>query len=116
MIILGCPFVILGKTIDNNSLSDEDSELISILRERRSRSTASEKKKISLKDLSLLSWAGDGVVGPDRFFRTAPSAGALYPCELYMLSLNTELEQGLYHYRPSIHNLEVLKVTDINLD
>lgn len=32
--------------IELNTVSDEDSELISILRERRSRSTASEKKKL----------------------------------------------------------------------
>jgi SagB-type dehydrogenase family enzyme len=41
--------------------------------------------------------------------RPPPSAGALYPLELHVLSRNTEdLPDGRYHYDPRSHQLEVL--------
>lgn len=41
----------------------------------------------------------------NRFY---PSAGARYPLEIYILSLNTELPKGLYHYYLKSHSLEKL--------
>lgn len=42
--------------------------------------------------------------------RTYPSAGALYPIEVYPLLRKTssDISAGLYHYRPDIHELELL--------
>lgn len=42
-------------------------------------------------------------------FRYAPSGGGLYPLELYVVILNGDIEPGLYHYRPDIEALELLK-------
>ena len=61
---------------------------------------------ISLLDLSRLLWASAGITtsyitphGHD-FYRAAPTAGALYPIETYVVVNKVEcLEQGLYHYR-----------------
>lgn len=40
------------------------------------------------------------------YLRTAPSAGGLYPAELYLISRGTELlPAGLYHYQPQTHTL-----------
>jgi SagB-type dehydrogenase family enzyme len=38
-----------------------------------------------------------------RFY---PSAGARYPLELYIVSLNSQLPRALYHYYPKEHGLE----------
>ena len=43
--------------------------------------------------------------------RTAPSAGALYSIELYLLS-----KDGLFHYLPEGHKLEVLSEKDLRSD
>lgn len=45
-------------------------------------------------------------------YRYVPSAGALYPLELYALILNSTIDKGLYHYRPDINALEFLKALD----
>lgn len=63
---------------------------------------------LSLADVSQILWAAQGITSP-RGFRTAPSAGALYPLEVYLVAGRVEgLEEGVYRYRPSGH--ELLKV------
>jgi len=41
--------------------------------------------------------------------RAAPSGGALYPIEVYVVILQSEIEEGLYHYNPRDHILEQLE-------
>lgn len=56
-----------------------------------------------------LLWAAQGITDNARGFRSVPSAGALYPIELYVavgLASVTGLEEGLYHYSPRGHFLE----------
>ncbi|MHA2062004.1 MAG: SagB/ThcOx family dehydrogenase, partial [Candidatus Sifarchaeia archaeon] len=54
----------------------------------------------------------DTQFGP-LFLRTAPSAGALYPCETYLcVRLVADLEPGIYHFRPHYFDLELLKEGD----
>lgn len=44
-----------------------------------------------------------------RPFRIVPSGGALYPLEIYLYSVAVDgLEEGLYHYDPEDHSLDVL--------
>jgi len=46
-------------------------------------------------------------------FRTAPSAGALYPVETYLTVHAVEgIEPGVYHYAPEPHELELLRASD----
>jgi len=40
--------------------------------------------------------------------RTYPSGGARYPLEVYLISQNSELINGLYHYNLKQHSLEIL--------
>jgi len=60
---------------------------------------------LTLAELAALLWAAQGMTQRDAQ-RTAPSAGALYPLELYCLvGAVTGLEAGVYHYRPVPHAL-----------
>ncbi|MDH4101100.1 MAG: SagB/ThcOx family dehydrogenase [Nitrospirota bacterium] len=66
---------------------------------------------LSLADVSQLLWASQGVTttfGP-YLFRAAPSAGALYPIETYLLVNRVDgLAAGLYHYNIPQHSLVLL--------
>ena len=63
------------------------------------------RKALALSDVSQLLWAAQGITSR-RGFRTAPSAGALYPLELYLIAGNVDgLEPGVYRYRPKSHEL-----------
>jgi SagB-type dehydrogenase family enzyme len=83
-----------------------------VLRERRSvREYRSES--ISIQAVSQLLWAAQGVTGPDGR-RTAPSAGALYPLEVYLVAGWVEdLEAGVYRYGPLDHDLGVVVSGDV---
>ncbi len=60
---------------------------------------------ISLSDIGQLLWAAQGITNPQGF-RTAPSAGALYPLELYVVAGQVKnLSSGIYHYDPNNHRL-----------
>jgi len=60
---------------------------------------------LGLAEVSQLLWAAQGITGGDRL-RTAPSAGALYPLEVYLVAGRVEgLEAGIYKYRPERHAL-----------
>jgi len=66
---------------------------------------------LTLTEVSQLLWAAQGITEPRRGFRTAPSAGALYPLEVYVLIGNVEgAAKGVYKYRPPEH--EIVKVKD----
>jgi SagB-type dehydrogenase family enzyme len=68
---------------------------------------------LSLEDLSYLLWAASGIQRVERGheFRTAPSAGALYPIETYLIADGVDgLDRGLYHYSVKSHCLEGLRL------
>lgn len=65
------------------------------------------KDPLSTKTLSSLLYYGSGI-NQSRGNRFYPSAGARYPIETYVLSLNSELTKGLYHYYVKNHSLEEL--------
>ena len=72
-----------------------------LLQQRRSLREYSAQP-VSLAEVGQLLWAAQGITD-SRGLRTAPSAGALYPLELYVVAGNvTGLEAGVYHYQ--IHN------------
>jgi SagB-type dehydrogenase family enzyme len=84
------------------------------LKKRRSVRNYSTKP-ISKAQLSQLLFAAQGVTGKmyGKAFRTAPSAGALYPFEVYVIANNVQdLPQGIYHYSVLDHTLEPVKSGD----
>ncbi len=72
---------------------------------------------ITLKELSQLLYATQGITGDIEGFplRAAPSAGALYPIETYLVVNNLEgIEKGIYHYNVLESNLELLRKGDFS--
>lgn len=61
-------------------------------------------------ELSQLLWALQGITEPGEGFRTAPSAGALYPLEIYLATAD-----GLFHYLPAEHCLRTVSDVDLRL-
>ena len=60
---------------------------------------------LTLAEVGQLLWAAQGVTDPTGF-RTAPSAGALYPLEVYLVAGSVDdLAPGVYRYRPHEHQL-----------
>ncbi len=67
---------------------------------------------VTLQELSQLLWAAQGITDY-RGFRTAPSAGALYPLEIYVVAGNVQdLVPGVYRYKPHEHELVQLMEGD----
>jgi SagB-type dehydrogenase family enzyme len=67
---------------------------------------------VSLQDLSRILFLGYGITarrqsyGDDFYYRSVPSAGALYPCELYLATQSvSDMENGLYHF--AIHRRDL---------
>lgn len=90
---------------------EKDKSLREILQSRRSCRRYTEEP-IPMEDLALLLWAAQGITGRAGgfFFRTAPSAGALYPVETYISIQNVKsLPPGLYHFQPADFSLERLQ-------
>jgi SagB-type dehydrogenase family enzyme len=63
-------------------------------------------QELSLDQISQLLWAAQGITHPSGL-RTAPSAGALYPLEIYVVT-----PQAVYLYRPLGHRLSLHKPGD----
>lgn len=71
---------------------------------------------LALNEVSQLLWAAQGVTS-DSGGRTAPSAGGLYPLEVYLIAGNAaDLPQGVYRYKPKEHSLAQIKDGDIRKD
>lgn len=81
----------------------------------RTRRSVREYKNepLDIAAISQLLWAAQGTNHP-RGYRTAPSAGALYPLELYVVAGNvTGLSPGTYKYIPHRHELKRVIEGDI---
>lgn len=64
-------------------------------------------QKLTPEELSQLLWAAQGITN-SQAFRTAPSAGALYPLELYVATAD-----GFFRYQPDGHGLVPLMAEDM---
>ncbi len=62
---------------------------------------------LTIEQISQLAWAAQGITDPATGHRAAPSAGATYPLELYLLT-----KDGVFHYLPQGHKLVRLSDRD----
>ena len=69
-----------------------------------------KRKNLSQEQISQLLWAAQGITEKrgDLGLRAAPSAGALYPTEIYLLT-----KDGFFHYLPEKHALEIKQKRDL---
>lgn len=83
-----------------------------LLRQRRSVRNYADAPLTKDEVMKLL-WAGQGITAAWGG-RTAPSAGALYPLELYVAVGNVEdLAPGVYKYDPRLNKLNLIKEGDV---
>jgi len=67
-----------------------------------------QPQPLTAEQLGQLCWSAQGISDPARGYRTCPSAGALYPLELYVVTA-----EGVDHYLPASHALERLADGDL---
>jgi SagB-type dehydrogenase family enzyme len=96
-----------------------------ILRRRAVRRYRTEP--LLLSQLSQILWSAQGITGT-REFRAAPSAGATYPLEIFVVvgdqciiasevkQASEELQAGIYHYEPKSHSLNLHTSGDLRPD
>lgn len=93
-----------------------------VLSKRRSRRSFL-RNAVSVEEISQILWAANGNSeisdhpGKGRILRTAPSAGATYPLELYLLAGNiTGIDPGVYRHNASGHSLTRVIDRDIKTE
>jgi len=71
---------------------------------------------LDMAKISQLLWAGQGITN-SRNFRTAPSAGATFPLDLYILiGISDTISPGLYRYYPEEQALALIREGDLRTD
>ena len=65
-------------------------------------------KEIEIEKISQLLWAAQGITKENSGFRTAPSAGALYPLDIFVIK-----KDGLFHYIPAENILMKMNKDDL---
>jgi len=74
------------------------------------------EKSVTLGQLSRLLLSADGITHSYGKYamRSAPSGGALYPVDIYVVAGNVDsLQAGLYHFQISDSSLELVKEGDL---
>jgi SagB-type dehydrogenase family enzyme len=95
---------------------DGNTSVEKALLDRRSVRNYSEGQ-LNLSELSQILWSAQGITDKTNGLRTSPSAGALYPLEIYVAAANVKsLEPGLYKYNPHDHTLDLISEGDIRND
>jgi len=84
------------------------------LARRRSRRVFKDYS-LNIEQVSQLLWSAQGITEERIGFRTAPSAGATYPLDIYLVVGKDKLENlktGVYHYNPHHHSLTIILEED----
>jgi SagB-type dehydrogenase family enzyme len=65
------------------------------------------KQPLSLEEVSQILWAAQGITEKSYGLKTSPSAGALYPLEVYLVTANVkDISEGIYKYNPLNHSIK----------
>lgn len=94
-----------------------DANIFDVLKSRKS-TKKYQPYKISLKELYYLLRYSYGINRKEIVndvtwkYRPIPSGGGLFASEIYVVTINSQIPQGLYHYSPDENALEVVKYGD----
>ncbi len=126
LLIIGAVTLLLSCSIQDKNNDMNDKQIIILpdpdrignvsieetLQKRRSIREYSNEP-ISLREVSQLVWSAQGINDETTGFRTAPSAGATFPIEIYLLIGNAEdVANGVYRYNYREHVLEKIIADD----
>ncbi|HHS50171.1 MAG TPA: SagB/ThcOx family dehydrogenase [candidate division Zixibacteria bacterium] len=99
----------MGQIIQLPPPPGNDIDLHSAIESRRSRRTFGDGA-VTFEQISELLWSSAGITDPGGRLRAAPSAGATYPVDTYILVERAEgLAPGLYRYIEKDHALELIE-------
>ncbi|MEM1337891.1 MAG: SagB/ThcOx family dehydrogenase [Bacteroidota bacterium] len=94
-----------------------------VLKSRHSSRNFLKTYKISLMELQKIFYCSYGIINTVKMngeesaswsTRYVPSAGGLFPLELYVVIINGAIEQGLYHYNSATNSLSFIKEGDFS--
>jgi SagB-type dehydrogenase family enzyme len=94
---------------------DSDFSFERAIQNRRSRRSFTDQP-LDLEQISQILWSAQGITDEKSGFRSAPSAGATYPLEVYLVVAKNgvnDLQAGIYHYIPKEHKLEKIVSEDV---
>lgn len=83
--------------------------------ERRSRREYTQES-LTLAQVSQILWSGQGITDEKTGFRSSPSAGALYPLDIYLVVGRNgvgDLLEGVYRFLPQGQKLEKILTGDL---
>ena len=73
--------------------------------------------QLSLTEVSQILWSAQGITDTAEGLRTAPSTGALYPLEVYLVAANVkDLNPGIYKYSSQNHSLQKISEGDKRIE
>lgn len=124
-----CAIIIFSNILINIYANNKDMKIklslprlkaqdLKVLLERRYSCRSFQNKSLNLDDIATVLWATGGKK-QGKTTRTIPSAGAIYPLELYILigkNSVDKLREGVYHYSVEEHSLEIILDKDIRLE
>ncbi len=89
-------------------VTDGEMSLEEALTLRRSKRSYADEP-LNIEQVSQLLWSAQGVTSPEGY-RTAPSAGATLPLEMFFVVRDVEgLDQGIYQYHPDDHTITLVR-------
>ena len=104
--------------LDNYEDSSMEANIFDVLKTRKS-TKKYKPYNISLKELYYILRYSYGINRKESInggitwkFRPVPSGGGLFASELYIVTINSQIPKGLYHYSPDDNSLEVVKYGD----
>ena len=82
---------------------------------RRESVRSYQNEPLTLQEISQLLWAAQGTRDSSGK-RVVPSAGALYPLEVYIIGEIEGIKAGMYHYLPDDHVITWVQEADFKKD